>query len=115
MSKEVSDIDEEHAVLKLQLKLLAENINDIVYGQRKNWFGAVATIIEATIADPEQRKAFKDLVSNATFGPSYWNDIRWHIEQLASAHEITIWGTKEDALATMAEPSVNPYTQIRAM
>lgn len=71
-----------------QIQLLAEKINNDVYEQRKHLIGKVLTIVDATAQDPEQRKAIKDMVNDAFYGPSYWNNIRGWVDGFAKANGI---------------------------
>lgn len=79
MSKEESNLP------KRQLQLLAENVNTQIYNQRKYLLGRVLTIVDAVASDPEQRKAIKDVVQDLFYQGSYWNDIRWHFNQISEA------------------------------
>lgn len=58
-----------------QVQVLAEKINEDVFNQRKHTIGKILTIVDASFSDPEQRKAVKDMVNDAFYGPSYWNSI----------------------------------------
>ena len=73
---------------KKQVQLLSEKINNDVYEQRKYLIGKILTIVDATAQDPEQRKAIKDMVNDAFYGPSYWNNIRELISGFAKANGI---------------------------
>lgn len=76
--------------LEKQLSLLAENVNTGIYNQRKYLLGRVLTIVDAVSSDPEQRKAIKDLCNDLFYQGSYWNEIKWHFQQLAKAHDFDI-------------------------
>ena len=74
--------------LEKQLQLLAEKINMDIYDQRKYLLGRILTIVEAVTNDPEQRKAIKDVVQDLFHQGSYWNNIRWHFNELRKANGI---------------------------
>jgi predicted kinase len=71
-----------------QAQLLAEKINENVYDQRKHLIGKILTIVDASFSDPEQRKAVKDMVNDAFYGPSYWHHISEWIEGFVRANGI---------------------------
>ena len=52
------------------LKKLRDLINKNWWEDRKNFLGKVLTIIDACIADKEQRKSIKDLIQNEYYGNS---------------------------------------------
>lgn len=102
--------------LRAQLRMLGEKINNDVYEQRKHLFGRVSTIVEATLADSEQRKAVKDLLSQAVYGDSYWNGISYQLNQLAEAngfnlYEDTVGLNQPIQSAELAEPA-NEYEKV---
>ena len=59
---------EELDKLREQVRLLDRTLSSNRYDTQKRLFGKIATIIEAAIADPEQRKSVKDLISDAIYG-----------------------------------------------
>lgn len=73
---------------KKQVQLLAEKINNDIYEQRKHYIGKILTIVDASSQDPEQRKAIKDMVNDAFYGPSYWNHISDWILGFAKANGV---------------------------
>lgn len=104
-------LNPEQVKLKSQLRLLSERVNNEIYEQRKHLVGSVLTIVEAVISDPEQRKATKDLINNAVYGPSYWNNIRYQFERLAKASGFELFddvATLSGTAASMPD-SVNEY------
>lgn len=110
------DITEEQAKLRAQLRLLGEKVNEDVYGQRKHLFGRVSTIVEATLADPEQRKAVKDLLSQAVYSDSYWNGISYQLSRLAEANGFKLYKETPDpdqvvGSNELAEP-MNEYEKV---
>lgn len=73
---------------KKQVQVLAEKINEDVCNQRKHLIGKILTIVDASFSDPEQRKAVKDMVNDAFYGPSYWNQISAWIQSFARSNGI---------------------------
>lgn len=111
---EEQDITEEQYRLREQLRLLSTNLNENVYQFRQHIFGAIATIVEASISDVEQRKSIKDLVSNAIYGQSYWNRSRNDLALLAKANGFELWGNSRNMPADVPTPvkQVNPYEKV---
>lgn len=107
MEKELTQKQE---ILRGQLRKLSQNINDEIYAQRKYMFGKIQTIIEASTPDLEQRKSIKDLISDAIFGPSYWNNISFQLEQLSEANGFKLW--EQSIGITQAVELVNQYEDI---
>ena len=106
-------LPKEQEKLREQIRLLSQKVNDDVYQQRQHTFGRIATIIEATVADPEQRKSVKDLVSNAIYSDSYWNGISFQFGQFAEAQGFKLWNDDNQigCVATTAEP-MNQYEKV---
>lgn len=78
-------------------------INDDVYNQRKHLIGKILTIVDASFGDPEQRKAVKDMVNDAFYGPSYWNKISDILKGFAKANGIEKLYDHE----TLATPTID--------
>lgn len=107
--------DEDSKILAARLRALSHRVNDIVYDYRSNVFGKIATIIEASTQDKEQRKSLKDLLSDAIFGPSYMNNIYDEFKELADSYNIDLWANLSDdptAVCEVVEP-YNKYTDIK--
>lgn len=105
----MSEVTSKEDKLEKQLQLLAENVNSSVYNQRKYLLGRVLTIVDAVASDPEQRKAIKDVVQDLFYQDSYWNDIKWHFNQIRKAN-----GIKEmpsDKIVPTQEP-LNIYKEV---
>lgn len=98
--------------LRRQLQKLANKMNDLNYQERRDLFGRIATIVEASISDPEQRKSIKDLVSNVVYSDGYAKtQISWEFEQFAKAQGFELWdNTIALENARTIEP-MNPYTE----
>lgn len=62
--------------LEKQIDSLSDIVNAEIYNQRKYLLGKILTITDSSIADKEQRKAVKDLVQDAFYTGSYWNELR---------------------------------------
>lgn len=75
--------------LRKMLQRFNEDLGQYINGEERFKLGRVLTIIDASIPDPEQRKAVKDLVNN-----EWWNSNG--ARQLESA-------------------MINPHTDIRAI
>lgn len=67
MSKEEPDIVEVVPLRKL-LQQFNEDLGQYINAEERYKLGRVLTIVDAAIADPEQRKAIKDLVNT-----EWWN------------------------------------------
>ena len=92
--------------LAKQIDLLSRNMNQIMFSQRERIFGKLATLIEATISDKEQRKAFKDMLSETIYGPSYWNEPRLEFDMFYEALGLEC---PYDIATSMTLPVVNEY------
>ena len=75
--------------LRKQIQLLSEKTNKEIYEQRRHLIGKVLTIVDASTNDPDQRKAVKDMVNDAFYGPSYWNNISVWFEAFARANSLS--------------------------
>ncbi len=66
---------------------LMDKFRDIRNNLQKLWLGRVLTIVDASIQDPEQRKAVKDLVKNAFYESEGWTqDMEWHLLKYKNKH-----------------------------
>lgn len=68
MSKNSVGVATPSPVYKLMEHILSHRNN-----LQKLWLGRVLTIVDASIQDPEQRKAVKDLVKNAFYESEGWS------------------------------------------
>jgi hypothetical protein len=107
------DLTFEQKVLREQLRLLSQNVNNEIYEQRKYIFGKVSTIIEAAIPDREQRKSLKDLISDAVFTPSYWNNLSFQFEQIASANKFKLWNEPPVVCTNETVVPENAYNEVK--
>ena len=71
-----------------QVRLLAEKVNNDIYSQRKDLIGKILTIVDATTADTVQRKALKDMVTDAFYSGSYWNNSAVFFEAYMRANNL---------------------------
>ena len=69
--------------LRKVLQRFNEDLGQYINGEERYKLGRVLTIIDASIADPEQRKAIKDLINN-----EWWsgNGIRPSTSDMANPH-----------------------------
>lgn len=102
-------VAKEQEQLRNQLQKLSHAVNSHVQDYRHGTFGRVATIIEASVSDPEQRKSLKDLVSEAVYGPSYWNGIRGEFDLISEANGFKLYDDLPGQLVE-AKPE-NPYSK----
>lgn len=95
-------------ILEKQLDLLSEKVNQDIYEQRKYLLGRILTVVDAVASDPEQRKAIKDVIQDLFHQGSYWNNIKWHFNEIKKANDIK---PKEDSPIAV-EPMANIYEQV---
>lgn len=69
--------------LRPLLQAFNEDLGGYINDDQRYKLGRVLTIIDASIADPEQRKAIKDLVNNEWWAPS---GLRPSSNRMASPH-----------------------------
>lgn len=70
MSKDTIEIVEIKSLRKV-LQQFNEDLGQYINAEERFKLGRVLTIIDASIADPEQRKAIKDLVNNEWWGNNH--------------------------------------------
>lgn len=76
------------AQLQKVLRKFNEDLGSYINADQRSKLGKVLTIIDASIADPVQRKAIKDLVQNG-----WWTDV----------------------MPTASDQMANPHTDLRAI
>ena len=82
MSEKSEDITEEQYTLRKLLQQFNEDLGQYINSEERFKLGRVLTIVDASIADPEQRKAIKDLVNN-----EWWNnDVRYTGTSMTNPH-----------------------------
>jgi hypothetical protein len=96
-------------VLEKRVDLLSERVNMDIYEQRKHLLGKVLTVIDASISDPEQRKAAKDLINNAWYEGSYWNFINNQFKGFLGSFGIS---SQPDAVLQGPHPT-DSYSKIK--
>jgi hypothetical protein len=99
--------------LKEKLQKLNGAIGDSIYQDRRRMVGRVLTVTDASITDPEQRKAVKDLVENAIYGENSLNpggslglEIHNAIARLAASEGFELYNA--EAVNEVVEPT-NEY------
>ena len=102
----------EQEKLREQIRLLSSRVNESMHQQRQRIFGKVATIIEATISDAEQRKSLKDLVSDAIYTPNYWNDSSFQFSKFAEAQGFVLWNELLEPENVYPITPENDYTKL---
>jgi hypothetical protein len=96
--------------LALRTRKLADNINQEIYEQRKGLLGRVLTIVDTAIADPEQRKATKNLVNDVFYRESYWEGPRYQFEMFAEAGGFKLHS--ENPEQVVPQGPANPFTNL---
>lgn len=69
-------------VLRKVLQRFNEKYGEVIADTNRNRLGKILTIIDASLQDPEQRKAVKDIIQNEWYGynGAYPPDFDVHIE-----------------------------------
>ena len=78
---------------------LRDTITSAMYDDKKYLLGRVLTIVEASITDPDQRKAVKDIIQEAFWGTEGRGQVVTDvIAQFANkfVKETALWSTKEE-------------------
>jgi len=110
----MKDITEEQVKLRKQLRLLSVELSEDAYQQKQFMFGRVATIVEAITTDPEQRKATKDLLSNAIYNSNGLGDdtvASYQLKQLALAQGFELWDKLPEGNQTAANAAFDPVNK----
>ncbi len=100
--------------LQKQLQELCRRVNMSLGDEKNTLLGKVKTIVDGAIADPQQRKAMKDLVDTAFWGDTYpgmKGSVYYEIEQFAKSHGIEVlFPQDQDAYPQEAE---NAYSKVQ--
>lgn len=100
-------MSKEQARLRNQLQKLCQNLNIGADERKRYLLGKVLTVTDGAIADPDQRKAVKNLVQDAFWTESSFpgtSPVTFQVEQLAEANGFPLWETPEDnAVAPKAQ------------
>jgi hypothetical protein len=65
-------------VKKTPIDILFHRIEDMKNGEKKFLLGNVLTVIDGLFADPQQRKAVKDIIEQLWYQRNYF----WYLEEL---------------------------------
>ena len=101
----------EQEKLRGQIRLLCRKMGVDNYERRQHLFGKMATIVEASISDPEQRKSIKDLVSNAIYADTHLDNHSYQFELFAEAQGFKLWNDEPHTL-NMPTTAQNEYEKV---
>lgn len=84
----MSDKENKYLSLEKQIDKLQSSIISCIGDRNRQQTGRVLTVIDGVVADPEQRKAVKDLVYTAQRDDYYFDELRDVINQFRKANGI---------------------------
>jgi hypothetical protein len=111
----MSDLTSNQERLRKQLKQLVLELNVHIEDRKSQLLGQILTITDSSTADPTQRKAVKDLVTNAFYSGRYPGEkggIEWEVERLG--HSLGIEGDlfQQPSDEELPPEPNNPYDNI---